>query len=86
VLHFALCCGGAGSDSKVIKALAEAFPECKTAVDRRGRTPLHFALGDKPASPDVVLLLSTSGAAGYADDNGMVRASSNEWFCRIDLS
>jgi ankyrin repeat protein len=63
----------AGSDSKVIKALAEAFPECKTVVDRRGRTPLHFALGDKPATPDVVLLLSNSGAAGYADDNGMVR-------------
>lgn len=71
----------AGSDSKVIKALAEAYPECKTAVDRRGRTPLHFALGDKPASPDVVLLLSTSGAAGYADDNGMVRACSIHCTC-----
>ena len=61
-----------GSDSKVIQALAEAFPECKTTVDRRGRTPLHFALGDKPAAPDVVLLLSNSGAAACADDNGMV--------------
>ena len=71
-LSFLSC---AGADSKVIKALAEAYPECKTAVDRRGRTPLHFALGDKPANPDVVLLLSTSGAAGYADDNGMVRVN-----------
>jgi hypothetical protein len=26
----------------------------------------------------VVLLLSTSGAAGYADDNGMVRPANNE--------
>lgn len=68
-IHYACA---SGSDSDVIKALAENFPECKTTVDRRGRTPLHFVLGDKPATPDVVLLLSTSGAASYADDNGMV--------------
>jgi ankyrin repeat protein len=75
LLFIAVCFLWSGSDSKVIKALAEAFPECKTTVDRRGRTPLHFALGDKPAAPDVVLLLSTSGAAGYADDNGMVSSA-----------
>lgn len=69
-IHYACA---SGSDGEVIKALAEKFPECKTTVDRRGRSPLHFALGDKPASPNVVLLLSTSGAAAYADDNGMVR-------------
>lgn len=73
-VHYACA---SGSDSDVIKALAENFPECKTTVDRRGRTPLHFALGDKPATPDVVLLLSTSGAPAYADDNGMVRLISS---------
>lgn len=69
VTILALC---SGSDSEVIKALVEHYPESKTVVDRRGRTPLHFALGDKPATPDVVFLLSTTGAASYADDNGMI--------------
>ncbi|CAB9527056.1 Ankyrin Repeat [Seminavis robusta] len=70
-IHYACACG---AETEVIKQLAEAFPESKTTVDRRGRTPLHFALGNssKPVSPDVVVLLSSSGAAGYADDNGML--------------
>lgn len=68
-IHYACA---SGSDSEVIKALAENFPESKTAVDRRGRTPLHFALGDRPAAPDVIFLLSSSGAASYADEIGML--------------
>jgi ankyrin repeat protein len=74
-IHYA-CASGAHQD--VIKALAEAFPESKTTVDRRGRTPLHFALGNgnqnpgRLASPAVVAILSSSGAAAYADDNGML--------------
>ena len=68
-IHYACA---SGSDSEVIKALAEAFPESKTTVDRRGRTPLHFALGDKPASPDIIFLLSGTGAAGFADEIGML--------------
>jgi Ankyrin repeats (3 copies) len=70
-IHYACACG---AETEVIKQLAEAFPESKTTVDRRGRTPLHFALGNssKPVAPDVVVLLSGSGAAGYADDNGML--------------
>jgi hypothetical protein len=68
-IHYACA---SGSDTEVIKALAEAYPESKTTVDRRGRTPLHFALGDKPASPDVIFLLSSSGAASYPDEIGML--------------
>jgi hypothetical protein len=74
-IHYACACG---AQTEVIKALAEAFPESKTTVDRRGRTPLHFALGNgnqnagKLASPAVVAILSSSGAAAYADDNGML--------------
>lgn len=74
-IHYACACG---AQTEVIKALAEAFPESKTIVDRRGRTPLHFALGNgnqnpgKLASPAVVAILSSSGAAAYADDNGML--------------
>lgn len=70
-IHYACACG---AETEVIKQLAEAFPESKTTVDRRGRTPLHFALGNssKPVAPDVVVLLSSTGAAGYADDNGML--------------
>jgi Ankyrin repeats (3 copies) len=68
-IHYACA---SGSDADVIKALAEAYPESKTTVDRRGRTPLHFALGDKPASPDVIFLLSSSGAASFPDEIGML--------------
>lgn len=68
-IHYACA---SGSDTEVIKALADAYPESKTTVDRRGRTPLHFALGDKPASPDVIFLLSSSGAASYPDEIGML--------------
>jgi hypothetical protein len=62
-----------GADTQVIKSLAEAFPESKTTVDRKGRTPLHFALGTSNSnSSAVVVLLSSMGAASYADDNGML--------------
>ena len=72
-IHYACACG---AETEVVRALADAFPDSKTTVDRRGRTPLHFALGnqnpDRPASPDVVHILSSTGAASYADDNGML--------------
>jgi hypothetical protein len=68
-IHYACA---SGSDTEVIKALAEAYPESKTTIDRRGRTPLHFALGDKPASPDVIFLLASTGAASYPDEIGML--------------
>lgn len=72
-IHYACACG---ADTAVIKALADAYPESKTTVDRRGRTPLHFALGnqnpDQLAAPAVVAILSSSGAASYADDHGML--------------
>jgi hypothetical protein len=62
-----------GADTQVIKILAEAYPESKTTVDRKGRTPLHFALGTANSnSPAGVVLLSSTGAATYADDNGML--------------
>lgn len=68
-IHYA---SASGSSAEVIKALADAFPESKTTADRRGRTPLHFALGDKPASPDVIFLLSSTGAAKLPDEIGML--------------
>lgn len=72
-----------GADTQVIKSLAEAFPESKTTVDRKGRTPLHFALGTSNSnSPAVVVLLSSTGAAGYPDDNGMLVSC---LFCLIFL-
>lgn len=62
-----------GADTAVIQALADAFPESKTTVDSKGRTPLHFALGTSNSnSPAVVVLLSSTGAASYPDDNGML--------------
>ena len=68
-IHYACA---SGSDEAIIKALAEHYPDSKTATDGRGRTPLHFALGDKPATPDVVFLLSSTGAASFPDDIGML--------------
>jgi hypothetical protein len=62
-----------GSSAEVIKGLAEAYPESKTTVDRKGRTPLHFAVGNNnPNASAVVMILSSTGAASYADDNGML--------------
>ncbi|KAL3907373.1 MAG: hypothetical protein SGILL_008904 [Bacillariaceae sp.] len=62
-----------GADTAVIQSLADAYPESKTTVDRKGRTPLHFALGmSNSNSHDVVVLLSSTGAASYADDHGML--------------
>lgn len=62
-----------GADTSVIKSLAEAFPESKMTVDLKGRSPLHFALGTSNSnSPAVVVLLSSTGAAALADDNGML--------------
>jgi hypothetical protein len=62
-----------GADTAVFQSLADAYPESKTTVDRKGRTPLHFALASSNSnSPAVVVLLSSTGAASYADDNGML--------------
>ncbi len=54
--------------------LAEQYPESKTSVDKRKRTPLHFALGhtERPANVATVVLLSGTGAALMADENGML--------------
>mmetsp|Transcript_17614 Transcript_17614/g.43330 ORF Transcript_17614/g.43330 Transcript_17614/m.43330 type:complete len:840 (-) Transcript_17614:45-2564(-) len=64
------------AEPTVIKNLAEAFPESKTTVDRKGRTPLHFFLGtlgtQSTNSPDVVILLSNTGAASYPTDEGLL--------------
>lgn len=76
-IHYA---AASGSGSQVMKALAEAYPESRTTVDRRGRTPLHFALGDRPASPDVIFLLASSGAASYPDEIGMLVRTRHDRF------
>jgi len=68
-IHYACASGSARS---VIQALTESFPESKTTTDRRRRTPLHFALGEKPAAPDIIFLLSSTGAASYPDEIGML--------------
>ena len=62
------------SSEDVLVMLAEAYPESKTSVDKRKRTPLHFALGhtERPANVATVVLLSGTGAALMADENGML--------------
>mmetsp|Transcript_6150 Transcript_6150/g.10426 ORF Transcript_6150/g.10426 Transcript_6150/m.10426 type:complete len:853 (-) Transcript_6150:113-2671(-) len=70
-LHYA-CANQASQE--VLKLLTEQYPESKTCVDKRMRTPLHFALAhtDRPANVTTVILLSETGAALYADENGML--------------
>lgn len=72
-IHYA-CASRA--DTEIVRLLASACPASKTAVERRGRTPLHLALGfsnfDVPISPEMVKALISDGAAGYADDDHML--------------
>ncbi|CAJ1945588.1 unnamed protein product [Cylindrotheca closterium] len=64
------------AEPAVIKNLADTFPESKTTVDRKGRTPLHFFLGTlgtrNSNSAEVTLLLSNTGAAAYPTDEGLL--------------
>jgi hypothetical protein len=57
--------------------VASAYPGGSTSVDKRRRTPLHFALGhtDRPAEAEAVRLLGGTGAALMADENGMLVSS-----------
>lgn len=77
-LHYA--CSNEAS-LRVLALLVEAYPESRARVDKRGRTPLHFCLGqaDRPAGEDEVSLLSGAGdamqgggASDMADENGML--------------
>ena len=77
-LHYA-CASDA--PLRVLALLVENYPESRTMVDKRGRTPLHFRLGqaDRPAGEDEVSLLSGVGdvmqetdASDMADENGML--------------
>jgi len=63
-----------GASLEVLRVLADAYPDSTHCVDLRGRTPLHFALGniDRPISPAAVLLLLTGGAGKCADMGGML--------------
>jgi len=55
-IHYA-CAYGASEE--VLDQLILAWEECLTKVDAKGRTPLHFSMGnaDRPNSPKVVQLL-----------------------------
>ncbi|KAL7555241.1 LOW QUALITY PROTEIN: hypothetical protein ACHAWF_018891 [Thalassiosira exigua] len=61
-LHYA-CAYGA--TERALRVLTDANLHTVSAADHRGRTPLHFALGnaDRPASPGVVALLLSQNPA-----------------------
>ena len=78
-LHYA-CANDASEE--VLTLLVAEFPESTTSVDKRKRTPLHFALGrtERPADRGIVVLLSGTGAALFPDENGMlVSVLQNFW-------
>ena len=72
-LHYA-CANG--TDMAVTELLVAAFPDGRLNTDKRGRTPLHFALGnaERPASPSLVRLLAGEGgrSARWPDENAML--------------
>ena len=70
-LHYA-CANGASEE--VLVVLTNAFPPSKVAIDKRGRTPLHFSVGNEEhmPTPAAVEILSGSGAARCADENGSI--------------
>jgi len=70
-LHYA-CANGASED--VLRVLANAFPASKTSSDKRGRTPLHFALANtkQTFSPAIMAFLASTGATACRDENGML--------------
>ena len=59
-LHYA---AGNGASVEVLRTLINRFPGSKVKVDKRQRTPLHFAVGsvDHPVTTEVVEILSDSG-------------------------
>jgi hypothetical protein len=60
----------------VTELLVNAFPGSRLNTDKRGRTPLHFALGnvERPATPSIVRLLAGEGgkSARWPDENAML--------------
>ena len=74
-IHYACA---TGADTAIIRILVEHYPESRTITDSRGRTPLHFAFCDRPATADVVLLLGNShgpngkSSAAFKDAIGML--------------
>jgi hypothetical protein len=60
----------------VAELLVKAFPESRFNTDKRGRTPLHFALAnvENPATPPLVDLLVGGGgeSARCPDENAML--------------
>lgn len=65
-----------GTPTEVLKILADAYPEGKTAQDNQNRTPLHFYATRKPDNPNAmaanVAMLSDTGAAELPDRGGML--------------
>ena len=65
-----------GTDIEVVNLLLDAYPDSRLTTDKRGRTPLHFALGnvDNPPTPQLVKLLAgkTGESAKWPDENKML--------------
>ena len=60
----------------MVKLLLDAYPDSKLTTDKRGRTPLHFALGnvENPPTPQLVKLLAgkSGESAKWPDENAML--------------
>lgn len=72
-IHYACACM---AHHDVISKLTEDFPSTKTTVDRKGRAAVHFVLSNgnpgRKVELETVAMLTSTGAATYVDDNGML--------------
>ncbi|KAL7551089.1 hypothetical protein ACHAWF_014307 [Thalassiosira exigua] len=72
-MHYA-CANG--TEIEVVKLLLDAYPDSKLTTDKRGRTPLHFALGnvENPPTSELVKLLAgkTGESVKWPDENEML--------------
>lgn len=70
-MHYA-CANG--TDIEVVKILLDAYPDSNLTTDKRGRTPLHFALGnvENPPTPKLVKLLAGGESTKWPDENEML--------------
>ena len=74
VSSFPACANG--TDIAVVRLLLSRYPDSKLVVDKRGRTPLHFALGnaENPPTPPLVKLLAgeMGESTKWPDENAML--------------
>ena len=74
-----------GADVEVVRMLVEAYADSRLITDKRGRTPLHFALGNVEIPPTAELVRLLAGTkkecVRWPDENQMLPLHYGEHVC-----